>query len=58
MRTKRNEFYLIFNRKQWENYTPDNFKFTKEELDAAENSKDGFIGIRGSVRCYVYKNFQ
>ena len=55
-----NEKCLVFNRRIWELGSKHLFKdgFTKEELDKAEKSKDGLIGRRDGVKCYMSTNLK
>ena len=43
---------LLFTRQQWEKHPAG---FNKEQLDNAENRKDGFIGYWDGVHCYLWK---
>ena len=46
---------LIFSRSFWEHPTTIEigYHFTKEELDYAEASNDGYIGAYGTNKCYL-----
>jgi len=46
--------FLIFSRNEWTLFgkVSNLYKFTKKELDQAENREDGFVGERGGVKCY------
>ena len=47
---------LVFPRKVWEeDYWEVMGKFTKKELDKAEKRKNGFIGFRSGIKCYIWK---
>ena len=47
---------LLYNRKEWELHrlVPKlELNFTDKQLDKAEKSKNGFIGTRNAVDCYL-----
>jgi hypothetical protein len=51
------DYQLIFTRKIWELSAEHNmgYSFTKDELDKAEKSEDGFIGKQNGLMCYLQR---
>jgi len=45
--------FLVFGRIEWENIGTFWIKWTKKELDKAEKSDNGFIGMKEGINCFL-----